>query len=130
MQRLAPGGIIVIRQGGGGGALLARAPQAVTEGFVVRVLEDVQVLAACFAAMGGDGTVAGCCRVKPSLRSAEAAFLAHLDRTTLADGMLRAGSTPGWVAVAGLKCRGILICGKDTGGRAGHQERLDPPRQG
>jgi Rrf2 family nitric oxide-sensitive transcriptional repressor len=39
----------------------------------------------CFALGGSDCTITGCCRLKARLRSAEAAFLADLDRSTLAD---------------------------------------------
>ena len=38
---------------------------------------------------GGDCTIDGRCRLKARLRSAEAAFLADLDRSTLADIALR-----------------------------------------
>ncbi len=85
MQRLAQGGIVTTRRGGGGGAMLARAPQEVSVGSVVRLLEEGQPLVECFTATGGDCTITGCCRLKARLRSAEAAFLADLDRSTLAD---------------------------------------------
>lgn len=91
MQRLAQGGVVITRRGGGGGAVLARAPQEVTVGSVVRLLEDGQALVECFAASGCDCTVVGCCRLKACLRAAEAAFLADLDRFTLADVALPAG---------------------------------------
>ncbi|WP_193175286.1 Rrf2 family transcriptional regulator [Oricola nitratireducens] len=85
MQRLAQGGIVATRRGGGGGATLARPPQVVSLGAVVRLLEEGQALVECFGADGGDCTITGCCRLKARLRSAEAAFLASLDRATLAD---------------------------------------------
>lgn len=85
IQRLAQGGIVTTRRGGGGGAMLARDPQEVTVGAIVRLLEEGQPLVECFAATGGDCTLTGCCRLKSRLRSAEAAFLADLDRSTLAD---------------------------------------------
>jgi Rrf2 family transcriptional regulator, nitric oxide-sensitive transcriptional repressor len=85
MQRLAAGGIVATRRGGGGGATLARDPGEIRLGAVVRLLEDGQALVECFASGGGDCTIAGCCRLKGRLRSAEAAFLAELDRSTLAD---------------------------------------------
>ncbi|MDO9638883.1 MAG: Rrf2 family transcriptional regulator [Pseudotabrizicola sp.] len=85
MQRLAQGGIVATRRGGGGGAVLARAPHEVSVGAIVRLLEEGQALVECFAANGGDCTITGCCRLKARLRSAEAAFLSALDRSTLAD---------------------------------------------
>ncbi len=85
MQRLAAGGVVATRRGGGGGAILARPPGAIRLGAVVRLLEAGQPLVECFARDGGGCTIEGCCRLKGRLRSAEAAFLAELDRSTLAD---------------------------------------------
>ncbi len=84
MQRLAQGGIVATRRGSGGGAVLARAPDQIRLGEVVRLLEQGNALVTCFAPGGGDCTITGCCRLKGRLRAAEAAFLAELDRTTLA----------------------------------------------
>lgn len=102
IQRLAQGGIVATRRGGGGGATLARNPQEVSVGSVVRLLEEGQPLVECFAANGGDCTITGSCRLKTRLRSAEAAFMADLDRSTLADIALPAGSTARISADAGL----------------------------
>ena len=85
MQRLARGGIVETRRGAGGGAVLARAPETIRLGDIVRLLEQGHALVECFAPGGGDCTVNGCCRLKARLRRAEAAFLADLDRSTLAD---------------------------------------------
>lgn len=85
MQRLAQGGIVVTRRGGGGGAVLARAPDQIRLGGVVRLLEEGHALVECFGPGGGDCTIGSRCRLKGRLRSAEAAFLAELDRTTLAE---------------------------------------------
>ncbi|MFN3825443.1 MAG: Rrf2 family transcriptional regulator [Pseudorhodobacter sp.] len=92
IQRLAQGGIVSTRRGGGGGATLARDPQKLSLGSVVRLLEEGQPLVKCFAANGGDCTITGCCRLKARLRNAEAAFLSDLDRSTLADVALPARS--------------------------------------
>lgn len=85
VQRLAQGGIVTTRRGGGGGAVLTLAPDRIGLGRVVRLLEQGQTLVECFAPGGGACTIAGCCRLRGRLRSAEAAFLADLDRSTLAD---------------------------------------------
>lgn len=85
VQTLTHAGYLTTRRGAGGGAMLARQPQDIRLGAVVRLLEDGQPLVDCFA---GDGTscgIHGRCRLKARLRSAEAAFLADLDRSTLAD---------------------------------------------
>ena len=85
MQCLAQGGIVATRRGGGGGATLARPPQEVRLGEVVRLLEEGQALVECFATGGGNCSITGCCRLKARLRAAEVAFLASLDHSTLAD---------------------------------------------
>lgn len=85
IQRLAQGGIVTTRRGGGGGAMLAKPARDIRLGDVVRLLEEGQALVDCFAPGGGDCTITGCCRLKARLRAAEAAFLADLDRSTLAD---------------------------------------------
>ncbi len=85
MQRLARGGLIQTRRGGGGGATLARDPGAIRLGDVVRLLEEGQALVECFGPGESFCTIEGCCRLKTRLRSAERAFLADLDRSTLAD---------------------------------------------
>ena len=84
MQRLARDGIVDTRRGGGGGAMLSRSPEKIRLGEVVRVLEQGHVLVDCLAP-DGTCTIAGCCQLKGRLRAAEAAFLADLDRSTLAD---------------------------------------------
>lgn len=85
MQRLAQGGVVQTRRGGGGGAVLAQPPGAIRLGVVVRLLEQDQALVECFAPGGGQCSILGNCRLKTRLRAAESAFLADLDRSTLAD---------------------------------------------
>lgn len=85
MQRLAQGGIVATRRGGGGGAMLARPAQDIRLGALIRLLEEGQSLVNCFNPVGGDCSITGSCRLKARLRSAEAAFLSDLDRSTLAD---------------------------------------------
>jgi Rrf2 family nitric oxide-sensitive transcriptional repressor len=85
MQRLAQAGLVETRRGGGGGAALARPASEIRIGVVVRLLEDGQPLVECLSEHGGACTIDGRCRLKARMRSAEAAFLADLDRATLAD---------------------------------------------
>jgi Rrf2 family transcriptional regulator, nitric oxide-sensitive transcriptional repressor len=85
MAALAQAGIVATRRGGGGGAVLAKPADQIRLGDIVRLLETGQPLVECFQASGGACTIMGCCRLKTRLRSAEAAFLADLDRSTLAD---------------------------------------------
>lgn len=89
VQKLAQAGYVSTRRGGGGGAKLARSAAEIRLGAIIRLLEEGQPLVECFAASGGDCTIDGRCRLKARLRAAEAAFLADLDRSTLADVALR-----------------------------------------
>jgi len=85
MQHLARAGLIETRRGGGGGAALARKPSDIRLGAVVRLLEEGQPLVECLGAHGGTCVINGRCFLKARMRSAEAAFLADLDKSTLAD---------------------------------------------
>jgi Rrf2 family nitric oxide-sensitive transcriptional repressor len=85
IQHLARAGLIDTRRGGGGGAVLARPAAQIRLGQIIRLLEDGQPLVECFGADGGACSIVARCRLKARLRSAEAAFLADLDRSTLAD---------------------------------------------
>lgn len=51
----------------------------------MRLLEEGQPLVECLSEGGGVCTLDGRCRLKARMRSAEMAFLADLDRATLAD---------------------------------------------
>lgn len=94
IQKLAQAGYVTTRRGGGGGAMLARPATEIRLGTIVRLLEEGQPLVECFAAAGGDCAINGRCRLKARLRTAEAAFLADLDRSTLADIALRPDLRP------------------------------------
>lgn len=85
MQHLARAGLIGTRRGGGGGAMLARPAAEIRLGSVVRALEEGQPLVECFADARSPCAIDGRCRLKGRLRAAEAAFLAELDRASLAD---------------------------------------------
>ncbi|SDX86008.1 RrF2 family transcriptional regulator [Citreimonas salinaria] len=84
IQRLARHGIVTTRRGAGGGAMLARPAAEIGLGEIVRLLEQDQALVDCF---GPNGTccVMPTCRLKGRLHAAETAFMAELDRSTLAD---------------------------------------------
>ncbi len=84
MQCLARAGVVTTRRGGGGGATLARRPEDLRLGDVVRLLEEGHVLVECFGTHN-DCTLDGRCALKGRLHRAEAVFLAELDRSTLAD---------------------------------------------
>jgi Rrf2 family nitric oxide-sensitive transcriptional repressor len=85
MQHLSRAGFIDTRRGGGGGAVLARPADQIRLGDIVRLLEEGQPLVECFGTDAGACSIDGRCRLKARLKSAEAAFLDHLNRSTLAD---------------------------------------------
>lgn len=84
VQRLARAGVVETRRGSGGGAMLAAPPEEIRLGAIVRLLEEEQAMVECMG-VGSNCRIESCCRLKGRLRGAEAAFLAELDRSTLAD---------------------------------------------
>ncbi|MHA1559494.1 MAG: RrF2 family transcriptional regulator [Alphaproteobacteria bacterium] len=85
VQDLGRGGFVRTQRGRSGGLALARPPQAITLGDVVRHLEQRFAIVECFRADGGACALQPRCRLKPLLAAAREAFMAELDRTTLAD---------------------------------------------
>lgn len=83
-QHLNAAGLVRTTRGRGGGMQLARPPEAINVGSVVREFERFEGFVAC---MGGEAqcTIDGVCGLKPALGGALEAFLRHLDRFTLAD---------------------------------------------
>lgn len=72
-------------RGKGGGLALARAPELIGVGSVVRQTEGVDVVAECFEAGGGTCAITSVCRLRGVLGEALDAFYAVLDRHTVAD---------------------------------------------
>ncbi|MGY3616412.1 RrF2 family transcriptional regulator [Bradyrhizobium sp. USDA 10063] len=85
VRNLADSGFITTQRGAGGGFMLARPPQAITLGEVVRALESDQALVECFREDGGACVLTPRCRLKGKLAAAREAFLRELDATTLAE---------------------------------------------
>lgn len=85
MQRLANAGVVTTQRGRNGGARLTCSPHRIGLGRIVRLLESRQALVECLMSGGNACTIDGRCRLKARLCAAEAAFLAELDRSTLAD---------------------------------------------
>lgn len=88
---LAAGGYLETRRGGGGGAVLARPPEDIRLGDVVALLEADHALVECFIPGGAACTLTPHCRLKSRLSQAEAAFIADLNHSTLADCVYRPG---------------------------------------
>jgi Rrf2 family nitric oxide-sensitive transcriptional repressor len=76
-------GLIRTIRGRGGGLRLGKPAAEIVVGAVVRQTEDDLALAECFA--GGACAITAPCRLRRALGEALAAFLAVLDRYTLAD---------------------------------------------
>ncbi|MCE8008706.1 Rrf2 family transcriptional regulator [Aestuariivita sp.] len=89
ISALAAAGYLETRRGGGGGAMLAQPAETIRLGDVVATLEADQALVECFAADGNACTLTPQCRLKARLAHAEAAFIADLNRSTLADCIYR-----------------------------------------
>ena len=85
VRDLADSGFITTQRGIGGGFALARPPQSITIGEVVRALESDEGLVECFRADGGACVLTPRCRLKGRLAAAREAFLRELDATTLAE---------------------------------------------
>ena len=75
-------------RGRSGGFMLARAPETIVVGDVIRATEPDFTLVECFAT-GNQCIVTGCCKLPTMLNEALNSFIATLDRYTLADLMLR-----------------------------------------
>jgi Rrf2 family transcriptional regulator, nitric oxide-sensitive transcriptional repressor len=84
VRDLGNGGFISTQRGVGGGFTLARPPQSITLGEVVRALEG-EALVECFREDGGACVLTSRCRLKARLAAAREAFLRELDATTLAE---------------------------------------------
>lgn len=85
VQNLANAGFVKTQRGVGGGFRLARIPQSITIGEVVRALEQRQALVECFREDGGQCVLQPRCRLKMRLAAAREAFMRELDTTTLAE---------------------------------------------
>ena len=84
-QRLVAEGYIESQRGRGGGLALARAPNALNLGTIVRKFEDVGAFVECFDPVTNQCAATPACGLKHILAGGVAAFMAHLDRYTVAD---------------------------------------------
>ena len=77
-------GLLANTRGRGGGLRLARAPESINVGHVVRLTEEPSVLVECFDPTG-KCAIAPACRLAGILARAHRAFYEVLDGFTLAD---------------------------------------------
>jgi Rrf2 family transcriptional regulator, nitric oxide-sensitive transcriptional repressor len=84
-RQLADLGLVTARRGRGGGLELARPPQDISVGAVVRATESLGGFVECFDRKENSCAVAGACGLQGALRTALDDFLARLDRYSIAD---------------------------------------------
>jgi len=84
VQRLQRAGFVATARGQQGGVSLARPPENINVGAVVRELETVDHLVECFHPEG-KCAISDACLLPAALARAVEAFMAELDRYTLAD---------------------------------------------
>jgi Rrf2 family transcriptional regulator, nitric oxide-sensitive transcriptional repressor len=86
VHSLAKLGYVETLRGKGGGLKLARAPERIGIGDVVRKTEETLYVVECLADdYAGDCCLNRSCKLKSVLRDAQNAFLGELDRYTLRD---------------------------------------------
>lgn len=85
VHNLSINGFIVTTRGRGGGIALSRPPEEIVIGDVVRHTEVNFNLVECFDRERNNCPIAPACILKDALVEAQRAFLAVLDRQTLAD---------------------------------------------
>lgn len=88
VNALTRAGYLAAVRGRAGGVTLARPAEDIHLGDVVRTTEPDFALVECFST-GSECVIGGCCRLPPVLRRALGAFLAELDRHTVASIALR-----------------------------------------
>ncbi|MFC5712592.1 RrF2 family transcriptional regulator [Thalassorhabdus alkalitolerans] len=84
-HELAKTGLITTIKGRNGGIRLAKDPEDINLGWVVRQTEDNLDLVECFNAEKNTCILSGRCRLKGVLKEALHAYLSVLDKYTLAD---------------------------------------------
>lgn len=85
VQRLSQLGYVKTIRGRNGGMRLAQSPESIVVGEVIRRTEDNMALVPCFDPTESICPVAPACGLAPALDEALKAFLAALDRYTVAD---------------------------------------------
>jgi Rrf2 family transcriptional regulator, nitric oxide-sensitive transcriptional repressor len=84
-QRLVAQGYVESVRGRGGGLALARPPEALNLGAIVRTFEDVGTFVECFDPATNQCVATLACGLKHILAGGVAAFMTHLDQYSVAD---------------------------------------------
>jgi Rrf2 family transcriptional regulator, nitric oxide-sensitive transcriptional repressor len=85
VRDLADAGFVSTQRGANGGFILAKPPERISVGDVVRSLEARHAIVECFRADGGGCVLTPRCRLKGRLKRAADVFLRELDKTSLAE---------------------------------------------
>jgi Rrf2 family nitric oxide-sensitive transcriptional repressor len=85
-------GFLIPTRGRGGGLTLAKVPEDIIVGEVVREMEESFALVECFKGADNTCPIAGICRLETALAGALATFLEALDNLSLADLMENSGA--------------------------------------
>lgn len=85
VHEMGQAGFLETVRGRGGGFRLARRPEEITVGEVLRVTEGNFELVECFNPATNSCPLIGICRLSRAIGEAMAAFIAVLDRVTIAD---------------------------------------------
>ena len=85
VHQLGLNGYVETVRGRGGGLRLARRPEEITVGEVIRSTEENMALVECFDPESSQCAIEPACGLRSVLQEALAAFLGVLDRRTLAD---------------------------------------------
>ncbi len=85
VHRLGQLGYLETIRGKGGGMRLAREPAEITVGAVIRDMEEKLGVLGCLQQSAGYCRIEQCCVLRSALHDATNAFLARLDRCTLAE---------------------------------------------
>ncbi|MDX1811934.1 MAG: Rrf2 family transcriptional regulator [Gammaproteobacteria bacterium] len=103
VHHLSSEGFIQTTRGKNGGMKLARSPELISIGDVVRRMEPNFDIVECFNADNPACVVTSVCSLKSALYQASAEFLAVLDRFTLADAMQQGERTDNLFPVKDLR---------------------------
>lgn len=109
VHRLATHGYIVTVRGRGGGMRLARRPERINLGDVVRDSEENMDIAECFEAGAQSCALLPSCVLKSILIEARKSFLATLDLYQLSDLICMPSGTVSWSQAAGPKTARRII---------------------
>lgn len=101
LQRLRALGYVATVRGRGGGVRLARAPEEVRLGALVRQTEDLGEFVECFNMETNTCPLAPVCLLQRRLDEALRAYVEVLDRYTLADVVANRGALAGALRIPG-----------------------------